>query len=79
MPAVETVTVADLLALFHGDEDSRPCYSAALVQAVCEQVVPGSEDELREVFHQGMPLMEVTFRASMAVERGWLRWKESQS
>ena len=76
--APATTTVADLLALFHGDEHTRFYYSPTLVQAVCDQLQPSTDQELREVFYPGMPPDEITRRAGRALERGYLRWKAAQ-
>lgn len=73
----ERVEVAELCALFAGDEHSAPFPTVGLVLAICAQLRPESVSVLRERIYGPWPADMIPHRARCAIAVGYADWVTS--
>lgn len=75
MPATATLTVDDLLALWHGDEDSDGYWQPELVARVCELIQPGNVLVVRNRFYPSKAGADVPEDAAKMIVSGYWTWR----
>lgn len=74
MAVVEAVSVDDLLALWHGDEDACGYWHPSIVIEVCRLTRPASVDVVRARFYPGQGAGEVPEFAGKLIALGFTIW-----
>lgn len=74
-PAHVAASVQDLLALWHGDQDSLGYWHRSLVVAVCERTQPENLAAVRSRFYPGLSRDETPREAREMISGGFQDWK----
>ena len=76
LPRVDSLTVTDLLDLWHGDTDSMGYHHPYIAKAVCRIVKPPSLELLfSEYLYPDRSQAQVPFRAQGLVAAGYRLWR----
>lgn len=75
MAATPELDLSEILALWHGDQDSLGYWSAELVVAVCQHTQPINQLVLEQRIFPGIPSSDLDEHAKKIIGEGYRIWR----